>query len=147
MDIGGVEGCQSLFEQLGFQAASDPQMAAIHWMVVDVYAMQHVERYGLSAKSYAAHLMGLCCGIEHGANPTIYRAIPRWLNGKVDLVKPPILTERGTITIKDIVAEQDLSARIQRIHEWAADVWAAYASQHEIARRWLNLALEHPRKA
>lgn len=108
--------------------------------------MQHVERYGHSAKSYAAHLTGLCCGVEHGSDPKIYAAIQRWLNGKVALDKPPILSQRGSMTIVDVLADQDVEKTRTRVQEWADCVWDAYVTQHEIARDWLKAVLEGQRK-
>jgi hypothetical protein len=29
-----------------------------------------------------------------------------------------------------------------RLREWATDVWSAYASQHDIARAWIEGALK-----
>jgi len=79
--LGGREGCQLAFDQLSARAWSDGGFASVHNLVVDTYAMQHPESYCVSAKSYAAHLFGLCCGVEHRADPTLYRAIARWLDG------------------------------------------------------------------
>lgn len=50
--------------------------------------MQHPDTYCRSAKSCAAHLTRLRRGLEHGADPKVYRAIQRWLNGAVALEKP-----------------------------------------------------------
>jgi hypothetical protein len=43
---GGVEGCQRLFESLGLREFEDMRFARYHRIVVDVYAMQHPDRYG-----------------------------------------------------------------------------------------------------
>lgn len=143
---GGLTGCQLLFEEIGFRAAQHPRIAAVHWLAVDAYCMQHVERYCRSAKSYAAHLTGLCCGVEHGADRKIYAAIQRWLNGKVVLEKPPTLNQRGSLTIVAVLADQDVEKTRTRVKEWADCVWGAYLSQHDIARNWLQAALEGQRK-
>jgi hypothetical protein len=50
--------------------------------------MEHLDPYCVSAKQFAAHLMGLCWGVEHGAGPAGYAAIPRWLDGNVSLERP-----------------------------------------------------------
>jgi hypothetical protein len=144
--VGGQAGCQSLFEEIGFRATQHPAIAAVHWLAVDAYCMQHVERYCVSAKSYAAHLTGLCCGVEHGGDRQIYAAIQRWLNGKVALDKPSVLSQRGVMTIVDVVADQDVDKVRTRVKEWADCVWDAYVTQHETARNWLKAALDGQRK-
>jgi len=118
----------------------------VHNLVVDAYSMQHPEDCCRSAKSYAAHLCGLCCAIELGGDPKLYWAIPRWLDGKVELEKPPLLVVRGRLTIADIGASADADHPAQ-VRAWAANVWEAYAVQHEIARAWMRVALGARRSA
>ena len=135
--LGGREGCQLAFDQLSARAWSDGGFAAVHNLVVDLYALQHVESYCESAKSYAAHLVGLCCAIEHNADPNVYRAIARWLDGRVKLARPPTLEFRGSMTIADIVSTSDPEVYRKWVLEWAENVWDAYRSQHEVARQYL----------
>ncbi len=138
---GGQAGCQALFDELTLRAYSDVRYAVDRRLIVDVYCMQHVEPYCHSAKSYAAHLTGLCCGVEHGGDPRIHTAVQRWLNGKVNLGKPTVLSFRGHITIVDVRGARDVEEYVRLAQAWARDVWEAYASQHDIARRWLKMAL------
>ena len=140
-DVGGREGCQALYEAFGFQTYSDRRLAAVHLLSFDAYCMQHVETYCVSAKSYAAHLTRLCCGIEHGGNPVIYATINRWLNGKVELEKPPLLSQRGEMTLVDVRAAPGVEAQVKKVQEWANNVWVAYAPQQELARQWIKAAL------
>ncbi|SRR5260221_6482791 len=133
-------GCQALMDALHIQALSDPKLGRVYRLAFDTYCMQHVETYCRSAKSYAAHLTALCCGLEHGGDAAIYAAIQRWLNGNVPLEKPAILSERGSITVADIHIIEDVDEQIKRIPEWARSVWDAYQSQHEIARNWIQVA-------
>ncbi|HMA33097.1 MAG TPA: DUF5946 family protein [Chloroflexia bacterium] len=141
---GGQAGCQALFEGLGAQAYSDLRLAAVHRLAVDTYCLQHIEPYCHSAKSYAAHLTGLCCGLEYGGQPTVYAAIQRWLNGPRRLEKPPVLWDRGPLTLVDVCAAGPGDAQPQRVREWASTVWAAYATQHDLARAWIAAALGRP---
>ena len=99
--------------------------------------MQHPEEYGRSAKSYVAHLTALGCGIEHPGDQMLYWAIPRWLDGPATIAKPALITARGSMTIADVRRPEDDVAYPQRVREWAADVWAAYADQQRLARQWL----------
>jgi len=110
----------------------------MHNMVVDTYALQHPEDYCKSAKSYAAHLVGLCCGIEHSGDQKLYWGIPRWLDGPARIDKPSVPTERGRLNIGSVAAARDETYQLA-VPEWARDVWSAYQSQHVLARKWLSM--------
>jgi hypothetical protein len=66
---GGEPGCQALFAELLARSFSDLAYGRFHRILVDTYSLQHPERYCASARSPAAHLGGLCCGLEHGGHP------------------------------------------------------------------------------
>ncbi len=140
---GGRAACEALFDEIRYQALNEPRIGAVRRLAFDTYCMQHVETYCVSAKSYAAHLTGLCCGIEFDGDPAIYTAIPRWLDGKVTLEKPPIKADRGALTIADVWALRGVEDRVNCIHAWANDIWAVYTEQHEIARAWVRAARAH----
>ena len=140
--LGGREGCQAQFDRLSAKAWETPVRAVVHNMVVDTYAMQHPEDYCVSAKSYAAHLTGLCCGLEHPGDHKLYWQIPRWLDGPSTLVKPPVLDVRGRKTIITIADVAD-GAYQSAVRQWAAAVWAAYESQQYLARGWLADVVHH----
>ncbi len=140
---GGRGGCQALFDEITYGVGTEPQMAAIHRLALDTYCMQHVESYCESAKSYAAHLMGLCWGIDHQDDPAPVAPILRALDGRIILVKPPVLYKRGSITLPDVMrayhASDSLDELVKQVRAWADNVWEAYSSQHITARLWLNL--------
>ena len=138
---GGREGCQALFDELSARAYGDLRYAAVQPLAFDTYCMQHVQRYCRSAKSYAAHLTRLCCGLEYGGDPEVYAAIQKWLNGPSALQKPPVLSHLGDMTVMGVRAAGDVDEYKQCVREWAMNVWGAYASQHEIARTWIKAAL------
>ncbi|MBI5030262.1 MAG: hypothetical protein HZB51_07030 [Chloroflexi bacterium] len=138
----GREGCQALMDQMRAQSFSDLRYASVIDLAFDAYCMQHVDKYCRSAKSYAAHLTRLCCGIEYAGDPNVYAAIQKWLNGKVALEKPSLLTNLGSMTIADVQDAATIEEHIKRVRAWAENVWAAYAVQHEIARAWVKAALE-----
>ena len=139
---GGQAACQALFQTFGAQAFDNLRLASVHRLAVDSYCLQHVDPYCVSAKSYAAHLVGLCCGVAHNGNPALYDIIHRWLNGSVTLNKPDVLGFRGRITLPEVLAIQPVEAQVKRVHDWAASVWDAYATQHEIAQVWVKQAFE-----
>jgi hypothetical protein len=116
----------------------------MHNMVVDAYALQHPDEYCVSAKSYAAHLTGLCCGLEHPGDRKLYWQIPRWLDGRARIEKPPVLETRGR---KNIASVADVNDELYQaaVRQWAASVWIAYESQQYLARTWLADVARHGR--
>lgn len=105
---------------------------------IDVYCLQHPERYCVSAKSLAAHLTGLCWALEHGISEGGLRELQRRLNSQNDLVKPPIPAGRGALTVADISTVAGPGEYMQALDRWARSTWAAYADLHETARAWIG---------
>jgi GNAT superfamily N-acetyltransferase len=139
--LGGRSGCQALFDRLSAEAWTSPLQAGVHNLVVDTYAMQHPEEYCRSAKSYAAHLTALCCGVECSGNQTLYWAIPRWLDGPATPEKPPLIKCQSRMTIADV---RDPGAKYpELVRLWALNVWEAYSAQHALARHWLDTVRAH----
>jgi hypothetical protein len=137
----GRKDCQAIYAELAARALSDPEYARHQNIVFDTYCMQHLEIYCQSAKSYAAHLTRLCCGLEYAGDPYVYTAIQRWLNGPVNLVKPALLHPLGSLTIAYIPGASCVEKFAQRVQVWAENVWEAYEPQHELARAWIQSAL------
>ncbi len=131
---GGREGCQGLWDELSLAGV-------IPGPGFDAYCLQHLERYCKSAKSYAAHLTRFCCGVEWAGEPRIHSAIQRWLNGKVEIEKPALLDDLGTMTLADIQAGNSPSEQRALAAQWIDSVWVAYRPQHELARAWVDRAL------
>ena len=143
---GGIEGCQQLFESIGLREYEDMRFARYHRIVVDVYAMQHPDRYGRSPKSFAAHLTGLCAWIDdEAATQSVNASVQRWLSGPSPIVKPPLPSSYGAITIRDLVDAKDPVSYGEALRRWARSTWAAYASLHATARSWVAIAVtQHP---
>ena len=141
---GGLAGCQAVFDALTLRGYGDLDYAAPRDLALDSYCMQHLERYCASAKSYAAHLARLCCGLEHGGDPAIYRAIQGWLSGPRQLAKPAAPSTLGALTVADCAAATDGAAYRAAVQAWAENVWAAYAAQHDLARSWVAAARAAP---
>ena len=139
MVAGGRTGCQAMLEALNYEALDNPQIAPVYTLAFDTYCMQHIETYCISAKSYAAHLTRLCVGVEHNGDHAYYSALQRWYHG--GLTKPPVLENRGTVTIADIQRVADVQQKVDMIKVWAQHVWAVYANQHDLAHRWIEEAL------
>ena len=138
--VGGREACQALYTEISLGAYNFAQFAGMRDLAFDAYCMQHLDPYCLSAKSYAAHLTRLCCGLEYAGQPRVYSAIQAWLNGSIPLEKPAAPDRRGTITIADLGQPgSDINAQI--IQQWAENVWDAYKAQHSLAHQWIQAAL------
>jgi hypothetical protein len=114
----------------------------VHRLMVDTYALQHPERYCVSAKSLAAHLTGLCWALERdGSRAVGSEPLRRWLDGKTGLDKPEIPARRGARTIADVRDLDDPAAYARALDLWARATWEAYASLHPLAHSWIEAAL------
>ena len=138
---GGESSCHRRFEELTGRNFTDIRYGGVHRMLVDIYALQHPDRYCISAKSLAAHLCGLCDILERGGNPTLpNRSLRAWLDGPSDLVKPDIPKERGDMTLGDVIDIEEPQEFRNAVRRWAESVWSAYRPLHAIARQWLDAA-------
>ncbi|MDB4916034.1 MAG: hypothetical protein JWM95_3678 [Gemmatimonadetes bacterium] len=142
----GRRGCEETFHLISGAAQADARHAHRHRMVVDAYCLQHPDPYCLSAKSYAAHLVGLCWGVEHAATMSGYGAIQRWLNGQRKLKKPPLPPTTGSVTLAEVMFDSS-QRRDDAVARWAKSVWQAHESQHAIARDWLTIALSEQQRS
>lgn len=139
---GGTEGCQRLFESIALREYEDMRFGRYHRIVVDVYAMQHPDRYGRSAKSFAAHLTGLCSWLEDESTAmSANAAVQRWLNGSSPIDKPSLPPTYGAATIRELVAADDPVRYREVLLRWASSTWDAYVSLHAIVRVWIATAL------
>ena len=136
---GTAEECQQRFEQFLAQDFSDARFFATHRLTVDVYAMQHPERYCESAISFAAHLTGLCVAIEHEDAPKLNMHLQRWLSSRPVLEKPPLPAARGALTIADVDGS-DPVRYAESVMRWAKSTWQAYAPLQPLARAWIQAA-------
>ena len=107
-------------------------------LTIDVYCLQHPERYCVSAKSLAAHLTGLCWALEHGINEGGLRELQRRLDSRRDLVKPPIPADHGKLTVADIAGVAGPGEYAPALDRWARSTWAAYADLQQTARAWIG---------
>ena len=140
---GGTTGCQAAFDQ--FRARETSELATSYVstrLTVDTYCLQHPDRYCASAKSLAAHLTGACWALERGGDERGLSLLQRWLNGRVELQKPASPRFRGELTIRELAGVEDTTAYLEGLDRWARSTWAAYASLHEVARTWIDHAIQ-----
>jgi hypothetical protein len=111
-------------------------------LAFDTYCVQHPTVYCVSAKSLAAHLGGLCWGVEYDGGERGYELLRRSLDGPGGrFPKPPLPMSRGKLTIADLAAG-DEAALLRLIAAWAQATWAAYAELHNWARERVAAALK-----
>ena len=140
---GGGAGCEAVFREILARDFSDARFFRAHRLMVDAYALQHPDRYGASAKSLAAHLLGVGWTLERGGGAAVpVEAIRRWLDGKRQIARLEPPAARGDRTIAEARAEADPEAYARAVRDWARDVWAAYARWHAVAREWMDRAAE-----
>jgi uncharacterized protein DUF5946 len=143
---GGTAGCRRIFDDLLARDFSDVAYFRVHRMFVDTYSLQHPDEYCASAKSFAAHLTGLCWQLERDGSRAVGGEPRRWLNGSPRLDRPEAPVFRGRLTIADIRDAPDGAAHADAVDRWARSTWEAYAALHPLARRWIEDALAAERR-
>jgi hypothetical protein len=139
---GGRAGCRAVFEEVCAREWEHPASYRYHRMMVDSYCLQHAEEYCESAKSFAAHLTGLCAAFEHKSHPSVLQAVNRWLNGKkLNITRPEPPAFRGALTIAEVRGQEDPLPYAQAVDRWARSTWDAYNTLHPLAREWTKLAM------
>lgn len=143
--LGGREGCDAAFHELGARAFADAVFAYRRRAVVDAYCLQH-PAYILSLKSFAAHLCGLCAAVERADDPRAERAVWSDLRIPPDAVKPSIPALRGSRTVSDVHKAACPQAFRAAVDAWIAEVWDAWRQHHDLARRWLDYSIAAPHR-
>lgn len=106
------------------------------------YYQLHPDRYGRSAKSFAAHLTGLCTWLDDGGGaPSVNASVQRWLSGPSPIVKPTLPPSYGAITIRELVDLEDPVRYGEALRRWARSTWDAYAPLQATARNWIAASL------
>ena len=138
---GGREGCRARFEAYLDRDFSDARYFRTHRLLVDTYCLQHPDQYCRSAKSLAAHLVGLCWVLEAGAGAAVGPDQLRlWLDGPQPLDKPALPPRRGSTTIGDLPGDAEPGVWAAAVRGWAEATWAAYQDLQPLARAWLAAA-------
>ena len=140
---GGRVGCREIFDQIIARDFSDARYFSVHRLLVDCYALQHPNEFCRSAKSLAAHLVGLCWIIEsHASAASGSPQLRDWLDGRRELDKPALPAERGEITIGDLPLDAAPDEWKDSVHGWGTAIWRAYGELQPLAREWLRCAAE-----
>ena len=141
----GRMGCQKLFEEeVLVKDYSDYRYGKTHRLTVDVYSLQHPEAYMVSAKSFTAHLTGVCAALEYEDGAARNRAVQKWLSTNPSIDKPSgIPRDRGSITISYVLDSADAEQHEKRVREWADSAWEAWSKHHDLARELIGKAMVH----
>ncbi len=107
-------------------------------LVVDSYALQHLDPYCRTAKELIYHIASLCCGLEFGGSPAIYTALQRSIEGHVHADRPTPPGNLGDLTILNVASALDDAERLNRIETWASSVWDAYRDLQSVGRDWIK---------
>lgn len=139
---GGRAGCQRLFDEILAREFGDFRYAREHRLMVDAYSLQHPVEYMKSAKSYAAHLTGMCAALERDGTAELNRSVQAWLSGPQTLQRPdnPGPRQRGRLTVAHVHGAGEPEEHLRRVREWAQSTWEAWRDYHHVARQWIEEA-------
>ena len=139
---GGRAGCQRLFDEVLAREFGDYRYAREHRLMVDAYSLQHPAEYMRSAKSYAAHLTGMCAALEGDRPAEVNRAVQIWLNGPKTFPRPdhPGPKQRGALTIVHVHEAGAPEEHVRRVRAWARSAWEAWRGYHPVAKQWIEEA-------
>lgn len=102
--------------------------AFVHQHVVDAWTAQHAESTTPPTRLFFA-LVGLYLHVEHGVTGRAVQQAHAALARRPEAWPlPPLPPTRGAVTVLDVAATPPGPARITRISEWVASVWAPYAT-------------------
>jgi len=135
--VGAVAGCFAAYTELLGRELSDPALAGVHMLAVDVYMAQHPGVPGRQAsQSVWVHLVGLCLVLEHGFDSLMSaRAKARLAppNARFDWLEPP--ADLGRMTVLDVLATNAAAEHASAVRAWAEAAWEAWRPHHEAIRR------------
>lgn len=137
----GRAGCLKIFEEILAREFGDYRYGRIHRLTVDSYSLQHPDTYMRSGKSFAAHLTGMCAALEHEDASALNQVVQKWLSTNPRVDKPAHIPEgRGELTVTYVHGAADADEHVERVREWAQDVWGAWSEHHDLARRLIGEA-------
>ena len=114
--------CRKLSRASSLREFEDFRSASIHRLKV---ALQHPDVFCVSAKSFAAHLAGLCIGVESESNPFLMTALQKWPNGRRLIENPTLQGTFCSTTIADVMKSETQAEYHRAARLWAERVWAA----------------------
>jgi hypothetical protein len=137
---GGLGSCRATFHAINRERFRPTNMR-LGRLLVDSYALQHLEPYCHTAKELTYHLASLCCGLEHGGSAAIYAALQCSIDGKFTADRPTPPSHLGDLTILYVSEAATDTEYVGRVETWAGSVWGAYSDLHSMARDWVKRSM------
>jgi hypothetical protein len=126
------EACHALYgEVAGFESQHIAELGRWHQLLVDTYAAQHAGPATPSIGTAFA-LIGLHLALEAGWDGLAVRDAHHSLANRFHdwpRFQPP--PGRGALTVLDLALAGAPAEHVLRLHDWAADVWRAWAPAHD----------------
>lgn len=140
--MNNLEICLARFAELGEREFAAQRYFTFHRLTVDAYCLQHPERYMISTKSAATHLAAMCWTMEHGLSRHLPRQLKMFVDGPKTFrrLEPPVPRQRGTITISNVIAANDLESYEEAAWTWGRSAWEAWSDHWDQARAWVDEA-------
>lgn len=133
--------CWSVFtEVIGLEFSNAFLFGRVHQLTVDSYAVQHAGG-NHPDKSVVIHLAGLYLSLVVGVAPVKVPGFLQRLAGSVSSwphLLPP--AEAASITVFDVAMSDSILDHIDRVREWAAQVWESWSLHHRETR---DLVAQH----
>jgi hypothetical protein len=116
-------------------ARGDPEF--VHQYVVDAFAAQHADEQTKPIKLTFA-LIGLYLHVEKKfSGRAVQRAHQLLAQKKRSWPSFPLPSDRGTVTVADVIAVPAGRERDAAIHDWCVSVWNAYRDSHRVVAELL----------
>lgn len=134
----GVGSCREALNELMLWSLTQPRPPFIHQVVVDAYAVQHLNKKGLTPIQKIFALYGLCQVIENGLTGYEVQQEHIRISRKkvvIDWPELPDFQPSFALDVGDVLSALD---RVQATFDWAGDAWAAWAPAHEIVRNFIR---------
>jgi hypothetical protein len=125
-----VKSRDDAFYKLDSHALTGGDAGFVHQHVVNAYAAQRADT-NTKAITLAFALIGLYLHVELGfTGRQVQRVHMDLARFRRDWPIFPLPTNRGAMTVEDVLAAAEGPARYRAIDEWCASVWGAYGESH-----------------
>ena len=134
--------CWSVYEEVLAAEYQNPAVfGQVHQLTVDTYCVHHAGGRHPD-KSVCIHLAGLCLAMEQDAAPSDAVALRRRLARRTSWphLAPP--EERASLTVLDVALDLSPETHVERVRDWAAEVWRVWRPHHEVARELIATSFD-----
>jgi len=133
---------QEAFDELAFYTLTHPDPMFIHQYAVDAFAAQYADQDTKRIK-VAFALAGLYLHHEKGyTGRQAQLAHVQLTSGKDRLPVFDLPSNRGHVTVWDVLKEEPGASRDAAIARWSESVWHAYIGSRSIVAEWLKRELD-----